>query len=124
MVESKNKIPCQKLLGKVDNIVMTGWKEALLIERLERKVKTIEEILINNKNNWEQTFYQHLARNFGFKLNADAFEMLAKATPYEVLAKHKDNQFQIEAYCSDKQGYWIKSLKMIMQMSLKRNINI
>jgi hypothetical protein len=111
MVESKNKIPCQKLLDKVDRIVMTGWKEALLVERLERKVKVIEEILTRNGNNWEQTFYQHLAGNFGFKINADAFEMLAKSIPYEYLAKHKDNLFQIEAILFGQAGLLEKEYK-------------
>ncbi|HVA99160.1 MAG TPA: DUF2851 family protein, partial [Bacteroidia bacterium] len=38
-----------------------------------------------------------LARNFGFKINADAFELLAKSLPNGILAKHKNNLFQIEA---------------------------
>ena len=120
MIESKNKIPCEKLIDKVDNIVITGWIEALLVERLESKVKKIEEILINNKNNWEQTFYQELARNFGFKLNADAFEMLAKATPYEYIAKHKDNLFQTEAILFGQAGLLDKEFKDEYPIEIKK----
>lgn len=120
IIESKNKIPCEKLLGKVDSIVMTGWKEALLIERLERKVKTIEDELIKNGNNWEQTFYQLLARNFGFKLNAEAFEMLAKSTPYESIAKHKDKLFQIEAILFGQAGLLEKDYKDDYANELKK----
>ena len=36
------------------------------------------EILKENKNNWEETFYQLLAKNFGMKVNAEAFFELAK----------------------------------------------
>ena len=37
----------------------------MLAEKLERKVKGIAESLDKNKNNWEQTYYQYLAKNFG-----------------------------------------------------------
>ena len=50
-----------------------------------------------DKNDWNETFYQMLARNFGFKVNAVPFELLAKAVPLSVLAKHKNDLFQLEA---------------------------
>jgi hypothetical protein len=40
----------------------------------------------------EESFWWMLARNFGIKVNADAFEAIAKSIPVNVLAKHK-NQF-------------------------------
>ena len=38
-----------------------------------------------------------LARNFGFGLNSDAFEIWAKHIPLRAVDKHRDNLFQIEA---------------------------
>jgi hypothetical protein len=68
-----------------------------LIERLELKADAILAALKLNNNNWEETFYQQLARNFGFKVNAVPFELLAKSLPNTYLAKHKDKLFLLEA---------------------------
>ena len=38
-----------------------------------------------------------LARNFGMKVNADAFEDIAKSIPFNLLAKHKNQIHQVEA---------------------------
>jgi hypothetical protein len=68
-----------------------------MIERLQNKTSDITDCLSQNKQNWNESFYQFLARNFGFKTNAVPFELLAKALPFSVLAKHKDNLALIEA---------------------------
>ncbi len=68
-----------------------------MIERLERKSNEIIACLEKNKNDWEETFYQFLARNFGFKTNSQPFELLAKSLPYKFLIKHKNSLIQIEA---------------------------
>jgi hypothetical protein len=68
-----------------------------LVERIEIKTKSIEQLLSQNQNNWEDTFYILLARNFGFKINAVPFELLARSLPLAHLAKHKNELFQIEA---------------------------
>ncbi|MEI9911466.1 MAG: DUF2851 family protein [Bacteroidota bacterium] len=38
-----------------------------------------------------------LARNFGMKVNSDAFEAIARSTPINVLAKQKHQIHQLEA---------------------------
>ena len=83
----------------------------MLTERIERKVKQIELLLAQNKGSWEQSFYQQLARNFGFKTNADPFELLARSLPLNILAKHKNNFFQIEALVFGQSGLLNKTLK-------------
>lgn len=97
LLHNEQWIPCQSQFPLVSNFTKTMWLDRLLIERLEEKTAPIAEVLKLNKGNWETTFYQYLARNFGTKVNADAFEMLARATPLLTLAKHKDNLFQLEA---------------------------
>jgi hypothetical protein len=82
-----------------------------LVERLERKSKLISDNLKLNNNNWEETFYQHLARNFGFKTNAEPFELLAKSLPSLVLAKHKNSLLQIEAMLFGQAGLLNEHLK-------------
>jgi len=90
-------IPCNTQIQSIDSFSVNHWLDRLLIERLERKTLSIIELLRENQNNWEETFYQFLAGGFGLKLNTHPFDLLAKSLPLNVLAKHKDNPFQIEA---------------------------
>ncbi len=94
---SNEWISCQSHIKSVDQFTFSNWKDRLLAERLERKTEDILSSLRNNNNSWEETFYHHLARNFGFRLNALPFEMLAKSVPLAHLAKHKDHLNQLEA---------------------------
>ena len=96
-LKSKDWIPCEKNIHDVDEFSISAWLERMLVERLERKTILIEDLLKRNKNHWEETFYQLLARNFGFKLNSVPFELLAKSVPLKYLAKHKNNLLQLEA---------------------------
>ncbi len=97
LMQSKNRIPCEFQIREVDRFKQNNWLDRLLIERLEIKSKGIEEKLEYNNNDWSETFYQHLASNFGFKVNAVPFELLARSLPLKILAKHKDNIKQVEA---------------------------
>ncbi len=90
-------IPCQHHFFEVSEMKRNIWLDRLLVERLESKTDIIHQRLEQNKQHWEETFYQFLARNFGVKVNNDAFEQLARATPLIHLSKHKNDLFQIEA---------------------------
>ncbi len=94
---SKDWIPCEKLIRRVPQLILNSTLDRLLLERLERKSNSISDSLKINNNNWEETFYQFLARNFGFKTNSEPFELLAKSLPSIFLAKHKNSLLQIEA---------------------------
>ena len=94
---SSDWIPCEKQISSVPALILNNTIDKLLLERLERKSHAILNSLSLNNNNWEETFYQLLARNFGFKTNAEPFELLAKSLPSLTLAKHKNNLLQIEA---------------------------
>lgn len=90
-------IPCQAHFSEVPQMTKQFWLDRLLVERLAQKTKLIEVVLHSNQDDWEETFYQFLARNFGMKVNAEPFEWLAKSLPQRILSKHKDSLFQIEA---------------------------
>jgi len=94
---SQRWIPCEAMIPAVDSFVRNAWLDRVLVERLERKALQVEEILSLTKNDWTLTFYRLLARNMGFKLNNQAFEMLAQSLPFNFLAKHADDLFQVEA---------------------------
>ncbi|OSZ79833.1 hypothetical protein CAP36_00785 [Chitinophagaceae bacterium IBVUCB2] len=90
-------IPCEKNIAVVKDITWRSWKDRLLAERLLRKAALVETQLSQNNYHWEETFWWMLARNFGIKVNADAFEAIAKSIPINVLAKHKNQIHQLEA---------------------------
>jgi len=97
LYNSKQKIACFSKIKYLDKFTIKHWLGRLQIERLEQKSKIIEQLLLQNNNSWEETFYQYIAQNFGFKKNSVPFELLAKSLPLKYLSKHKNSLFQIEA---------------------------
>ena len=90
-------IPCERSIGQLDGLVLHNWLTRVLVERLQKRTAGVIKMLEANRGDWEETFYQLLAANFGFKTNALPFELLARSLPQHILAKHKNNALQIEA---------------------------
>lgn len=90
-------IPCEDKLIKNRKNDLTSVFDKLLRERLENRAIAIENLLNQTSNDWEEAFYITTARSFGFGTNTDTFESLAKRLPQKILAKHRNNQMQIEA---------------------------
>ena len=97
IMKNLNQVPCEKLINTLDTIIIESTLERMVIERFEEKQRYIKALLDLTGNDWEEVFYVLLAKNFGFRLNAIPFEMLAKSTPYKLLLKHRNSLFQIEA---------------------------
>lgn len=97
LLQNNNWIPCSDRVKNVQKIVVSDWLNYLLSERLETKIQSIKQYLKQSENNWEEAFYVVLARSFGFGVNSQAFEMLAKSLPVSILYKHKNDLFQLEA---------------------------
>lgn len=97
LLVSKTWIACQEQFHKVDLFAMKLGYHRLMIERLESKTAEILRRLKENKNNWNETFYQLLARMFGFNKNNVPFELLSRSLPLNILAKHKSDLFRTEA---------------------------
>ena len=90
-------VPCSNSVGDAPELTWTKWKERILIERLQQKTKLINEYLSQSNQHWEELFWWMLARNYGIRVNADAFEAIARSLPLTVLAKHKNQLVQLEA---------------------------
>ena len=97
LLKNPEKTACQGHLNKVPKNLLLSWIDVLAIERLERKTLDIFENLKRYNNSWNDVFYVLLSRNFGFGLNSDAFERLALSMPYNIVQKHRNSLFQIEA---------------------------
>ncbi|MCF8248029.1 MAG: DUF2851 family protein [Saprospiraceae bacterium] len=104
LLHNEHWIPCHNFFHTVPQMTRTLWLDRMLVERLEQKTTAIREALKRNGGDWEETFYQFLARNFGLKVNAEPFEMLARSLPQRILARHKDNPLQLEALLFGQSG--------------------
>jgi hypothetical protein len=97
LIDNKAIIPCKEHFLEVSNISKFSMLDKVLARRLQQKAQIVEQIFEQNKGDWEETAYQLLARNFGFKLNSETFLRLSQNLPLKVLQKHRDNLTQIEA---------------------------
>ena len=104
LMQGTQFIPCEKQIRQVNEITVISWKERLLVERLQHKAQYIETLLQQNNQHWEEIFWWILARNFGTKINSDAFEKMAQSIPMNILAKHKQQLHQLEALLMGQSG--------------------
>ncbi len=95
--QAKNKLPCTGLLKHVPDLKFTAWLERMAVERLEHKITRLEELYGFFNADYTQTVYALLLRNFGFHVNAEPFERIARHLPVRLLLKHADNLQQLEA---------------------------
>lgn len=123
LIESDQWIPCEKKIAAVDSFTVDNWLDRLLAERLQEKTQVIIDSLRFASNSWEECFYHLLAKNFGFKLNALSFELLAKSLPVAYLGKHKNNLMQVEALLFGVAGMLEKDFKDEYPQQLQKEFN-
>src|SRR5579871_6661245 len=70
LVNSASAVACENAFPTVQEIAKLMMIDKAMIQRLENKAKQVVEVLNRNNGDWEETCYQLLARNFGFKVNA------------------------------------------------------
>jgi len=97
LLNTEASIPCLGKISEIPEVYLNDWESALLVERLERKTNTLLHLLQERKNDWNEVFYIALSRNFGFGINNDAFERLAKSLPLKTILKHQNSITQVEA---------------------------
>ncbi|WP_018477271.1 DUF2851 family protein [Pontibacter roseus] len=98
-------IPCAGFWPLVPDITKTMMLGRALTERLEQKGGEVLQVYRQLGTDWEATAYQLLCRGFGFKINQEPFERLARALPVQVVRKHQTNQFQLEALLFGQAGF-------------------
>jgi hypothetical protein len=104
LLKSNDWIPCAKNIQQISSLHIAQTLQRLSVNRLERKTEMVQQTLKNNGADWEETFYQLLAKNFGMKVNGEAFFELAKSLPIKILSKHKNNLMQLEALLIGQSG--------------------
>lgn len=97
VTRAERGLPCREFIGSLPSLHLADWIGALGMERMYGKSARVLGLLERNGNDWREAAYVTLARALGFGTNSEAFERLAKATPYGFLARHADNDLTVEA---------------------------
>jgi len=105
LAQSPSAIPCEKIFPQVSDLVKHGMLDKALMQRLEGKAAQVAGMFKALNNDWEETAYQLMARNFGFKINTDPFSQLANVVRRKMLLKHSDSLLQIEALLFGQAGF-------------------
>lgn len=92
-----NFINCEREVSLVAGFKFSFWLERLYFERLEEKSNEINSLLAETNNNWEKVLFLLLLKNFGLKLNGDAFLSLGRAMEFDIVRKLTHNVFQLES---------------------------
>ncbi len=94
---NSNWISCEREINKIDDFTMSNWLERLYIERLEQKSVLISKLLIESNHDWEAVLFKLLLKNFGLKVNGEAFFQLSNGVKFSVIRKEQDKLHRLEA---------------------------
>jgi hypothetical protein len=118
---SKLQISCGDYLPAVERLYISSWLTKLMVERLEKRAFEIKTLLSKTNNNWEEAFYYTIARNFGYKVNAQPFEMLARSIALTTLAHYKNDITKTEALLFGQSGLLDIALEDDYTIQLKKD---
>ncbi len=104
-------IPCENQIAKVGSFLIKNWLERLYFERLENKSVLIKQLLMNSSNDYEAVLFQLLSKNFGMKINGDAFLSLAQSFDFSILRKTRFNELQLSALLFGQAGFFEKEIE-------------
>lgn len=90
-------INCENDFKTRDTFLLSNWLERLYFERLENKSQVINDLLQKSQNNWEAVLFKMLAKNFGLKVNSEAFLSVANSVDFSIVRKLQHNSMQLEA---------------------------
>ena len=88
--------PCYERIPGIPRLKLHSWMSALETERLEQKTVAIMQRVTDANGSWEYAYFQTLARNYGFGVNGDAFEMWSRCIDLTQVGHHRDDLFQVE----------------------------
>jgi len=112
LFSKQNKwINCENDFATTNDFVLDNWLERLYFERLERKTEAIEMLLKASKNDWEAVLFKMLAKNFGLKVNGEAFLSLAESIDFSMIRKTQSNQQVLEALLFGQSGLLEKDIQ-------------
>lgn len=97
-------IPCASELPALDPGIIRRYIQVLAEERFMDKAGQVFEKVQAVGMDWQEAFWRGMARSFGHKVNADAFESIASSLPYSLLLKVRSQPLQLEALLMGQAG--------------------
>lgn len=119
LMKSKSWINCENSFPEIDKFLLNNWLERLYIERLKRKSEVIEHLLETTNNDWEAVLFIMLLKNFGLKVNAEAFFSLGKSIEFSIVRKIQTSLVSLEALLFGQAGLLENDLEDPYFMELK-----
>src|SRR5690606_33978651 len=113
-------INCEHDFSSISDFEMSNWLERLYFERLERKSEDIITLLKDSKNDWEAVLFKMLAKNFGLKVNGDAFLSIANSIDFSIIRKVQSNPIALEALLFGQAGLLEQHIEEPYHLELKR----
>ena len=122
LLHNADAIPCATYLSSVNRLTKYAMMDFVVMKRLEEKASFLLQ-LVNENITWEAATYRLLAKNFGFKVNAEIFLALAKSIPQKLIYKHADDLLQIEALLFGQAGFLEEKNGDAYFLKLKKEYN-
>jgi len=97
LLGARHWIPCQNMLAGAELSLFRLWAPALVFEKLYARALTLRRWMHASEHSWDELAYQMVASAFGNQINAQPFELLARATPYRILRRHRDQVHVLES---------------------------
>ncbi len=103
--DSKRWIPCEQQIHQIEPFLLNNWLERLYFERLENKSDFIKELLQKTNSDFEAVLLMLLAKNFGLKVNGEAFFKLATSLDFSIVQKVRFDEMQLSALLFGQAGF-------------------
>lgn len=113
-------ISCEKQIKDVDTFIINNWLERLFFERLEEKSKQIQELLTKTNHDYEAVLFQLLAKNFGLKVNNEAFLKLGQSFDFSILRKVRFKEEVLQALLFGQGGFLEENIENEYYEELQR----
>lgn len=113
-------INCENDFHKFVDFEVDNWLERIYFERLQEKQKVITGLLQTSGNNWEETLFKLLAKNFGLNVNGNAFLSMAQSLPFHIIRKTRDSAFSLESLFLGQAGLLEERLEEVYYQELQK----
>ncbi|WP_435263978.1 DUF2851 family protein [Tenacibaculum sp. nBUS_03] len=112
-------IACEKEIATIDRFLLKNWMERLYLERLETKSILINQLLKESNNDYEAVLFKLLAKNFGLKVNGEAFFELSKSFDYSILRKTCFDEYILTSLLFGQAGFLEEDIQNKYFLGLK-----
>lgn len=96
-MKKKAFIPCSNDIKMIDNRIIDHWLTWVGGISMDERKQEVVEMIKSCHQDWEEAFWRLLAKNFGYRVNSEAFAQIAASIPVKILQRHHHCLPQLEA---------------------------